>query len=170
MSKATKLGPIVSRYDRNVIWAGKRPLDIRLSSAPVDVGQLLSFRLAQVDHHVASLSMNLVPTFKTSRMERTYNLEMKLGVQLDGNTYYAGREFTDVKVVSSEYAPGTTESQPIESILLQREAPNKDMYLNNARAPGIEREPPDYVDPTDPRSIKSDLDSLAALMSATDKV
>jgi hypothetical protein len=105
MSKATIPGPIASRYGRNDICAGKRQLDIRLSSEPVHVGQLLSFRLAQVDHHVASLFVNLVPTFKTRRMERTYNLEMKLAVKLDGKTYYASKDITDVKVVSPEYAP-----------------------------------------------------------------
>lgn len=44
------------------------------------------------------------------------------------------------------------------------------MSPNNAPAPDMEREPPNYVDPTDPRSLQSDLDALAAVQFATDKL
>jgi hypothetical protein len=64
----------------------------------------------------------------------------------------------------------TTESQPVESILLQREDPDEVMSPNNAPAPDMEREPPNYVDPTDARSLQSDLDALAAVQFATDKL
>jgi hypothetical protein len=123
MDKATVDRPVASSVDNNIIWEGKRQLDIPLSSEPVDVGQLLSFRLAKKDHLIAVAFKNLVPSFKTRRMERTYDLQMQLAVELDGKTYYACSDtIMDVKVVSPDYAPGTTESQPAEPTLLQREA------------------------------------------------
>ena len=75
---------------KNVIWEGKRQLDIPLSSEPVDVGQLLTLRFAKSVHHLPLGSpLILVPSFKSRKMERTYDLSIELVVELHGKKYYA---------------------------------------------------------------------------------
>jgi hypothetical protein len=78
-----------------------------------------------------------------------------------GKSYYACDMILDVKVVSPDHATGTQSHQAkstIQDQKWQREASSKAVSLNNAtgsRSVTI-----------DSRSLQSDLDSFAALMSA----